>query len=187
MLKRRGFTIIELMVTIAVLSILLMVGLPSYSIWMHNMRIRGAAEAVQNGLQIARATAIARNTQVSLVFPADGNLSYMIYSVISPTNMPADFRAPGAEVDIYRRYNQQEGSSNASVTMTPAGSYMVTFGSLGQRLSNPDGSGIPTQIDVGSAVSGDPAIRPLRIQISAGGATKTCDPAVTDAADPRKC
>jgi type IV fimbrial biogenesis protein FimT len=69
MLTQRGFNLIELMVTIAVLGILLMVGLPAFTDWMQNLKIRSAAESIQNGLQVARSTAIARNTQVSLVFP----------------------------------------------------------------------------------------------------------------------
>jgi type IV fimbrial biogenesis protein FimT len=83
-LNQRGFNLIELMITIVILGILLMVGLPAYTDWMQNLKIRSAAESVQNGLQVARSTAIARNTQVSLVFPVDGDLGYIVYSPISP-------------------------------------------------------------------------------------------------------
>jgi hypothetical protein len=64
---------------------------------------------------------------------------------------------------------------------------MVTFSSLGQVVANPDASFQLTQVDITSAGSTDPAIRPLRIVINPGGSTRACDPAVTDAADPRKC
>ncbi len=192
MLTHRGFTIIELMVVIVVLAVLLAVGLPSYSIWMQNLRIRSAAESVQTGLQVARATAIARNTQAMLVF-APASLSYFVYTVPNPGTPPTNYQDPDADVpsnvDMIRRHNQADDSANANVTMTPAGMYMVTFGPLGQILPNPDASATLTQIDIASAASTDPAIRPLRIVINPGGSTRTCDPAVAVSAtvDPRSC
>lgn len=188
--RKRGFTLIELMLVIAVMGILLMVGLPQYSIWMQNLRIRGAAESVQNGLQIARATAISRNTQAMLVFrPA--SLSYFVYTLPNPGTPPTDWQDPDLDtpllVDIIRRHNQADDAAGANVTMTPGAAYMVTFSSLGQVVANPDASFQLTQVDITSAGSTDPAIRPLRIVINPGGSTRACDPAVTDAADPRKC
>jgi hypothetical protein len=69
---------------------------------------------------------------------------------------------------------------------------MVTFGALGNVMSsNPDGSPILTQIDVDSATRpsvSNPAIRPLRIVINAGGSTRTCDPSPNvPVGDPRHC
>lgn len=192
MLTQRGFNLIELMITIVILGMLLMVGLPAYTDWMQNLKIRSATESVQNGLQLARATAIARNTQVVLVFPADGDLGYMVYSAISPSNLPADFRAPNtALINEVRRYSQAEESTGASVTVQPGGAYMVTFGALGNVVINPDGSPILNQIDVDSTARpsvSNPAIRPLRIAINPGGSTRACDPHPSvPIGDPRHC
>lgn len=187
--RKRGFTLIELLLVIAVMGILLAVGLPQYSIWMQNLRIRGAAESVQNGLQMARAAAISRNTQAMLVFRANG-LSYFVYTVPNPGAPPTDYQDPDLDspllVDMIRRHNQADDSS-ASATMTPGGAYMVTFSSLGQVIANPDASLPLTQVNITSAVSTDLAIRPLRVVINPGGSTRACDPAVTAADDPRKC
>jgi len=185
----RGFTLIELLLVIAVIGILLMVGLPSYSIWMQNLRIRGATESVQNGLQMARATAIARNTQAILVFqPA--SLSYFVYTVPNAGLTPADWQDPDATpgaVDMVRRHNQADDAGGASATFA-GGGYMVTFSPLGAIVANPDASAALTQIDIASATSTDPAIRPLRIVINPGGSTRSCDPSPALAADdPRKC
>lgn len=186
--RNRGFTLIELLLVIAVIGVLLMVGLPSYSIWMQNLRIRGAVESVQGGLQIARATAIARNTQAILVFqPA--SLSYFVYTVPNAGTPPADWQdpdgTPGA-VDMVRRHNQAD-DANATVAMTPANGYMVTFSSLGQVVANPDGSAPLTQINIPPLPVTNTALRPLQIVINPGGSTRACDPAVTAADDPRKC
>jgi type IV fimbrial biogenesis protein FimT len=193
MLTQRGFNLVELMITITVLGILLMVGLPAYTDWMQNLKVRSGTESVQNGLQLARTTAIARNSQVSFVFPTDNDLGYTVYSLISPSTFPADWRAPtAAEVKEVRRYNQGEDAVGTQVTVTPGGAYMVTFGALGNVMSsNPDGSPILTQIDVDSATRpsvSNPAIRPLRIVINAGGSTRTCDPSPNvPVGDPRHC
>lgn len=192
MLTQRGFNLIELMITIAILGMLLMVGLPAYTDWLQNLKVRSGTESVQNGLQLARATAIARNTQVSLVFPVDNDLGYTVYSLVSPSTFPADWRAPtAAEVNEVRRYSQGEDAAGTAVTVTPGGGYMVTFGALGNVVINPNGSPILTQIDVDSATRpsvSNPAIRPLRIVINPGGSTRTCDPSPNvPVGDPRHC
>jgi type IV fimbrial biogenesis protein FimT len=186
--RNRGFTLIELLLVIAVIGILLMVGLPSYSIWMQNLRIRGATESVQGGLQIARATAIARNTQAILVFrPA--SLSYFVYTVPNAGLTPADWQDPDATpgaVDMVRRHNQAD-DANTTVAMTPANGYMVTFSALGAIVANPDASAQVTQIDIPPPPVTNTAIRPLRIVINPGGSTRSCDPSPTLAVDdPRK-
>jgi type IV fimbrial biogenesis protein FimT len=192
MLTQRGFNLIELMITIAVLGMLLMVGLPAFTDWLQNLKVRSAAESVQNGLQLARSTAIARNTNVSFVFPLDNDLGYIVYSPISPSNLPADFRAPAAGlINEVRRYSQAEDAVGATVAVTPGGGYMVTFGALGNVVINPDGSPILGQIDVDSAARpsvSNPAIRPLRIVINPGGSTRSCDPHPNvPVGDPRHC
>jgi prepilin-type N-terminal cleavage/methylation domain-containing protein len=50
-----GFTLIEVMITLAVLSLLIMIGLPGMATWMQNTQIRASAEATQAGLHTARA------------------------------------------------------------------------------------------------------------------------------------
>jgi prepilin-type N-terminal cleavage/methylation domain-containing protein len=61
---RAGFTIIELMITLAVLGVLLALGMPSISSWLQNTQIRTAAEGMVSGLQLARAEALRRNANV---------------------------------------------------------------------------------------------------------------------------
>ena len=60
----RGFSLVELMVTVAVLSLLMTLAVPSFNEWIQNGRIRTAAESIQNGLQVARAEAVRRNARV---------------------------------------------------------------------------------------------------------------------------
>ena len=59
-----GFSLIELMITLAVLGMLIMIALPNMGTWIQNTQIRTAAEGMQAGLQLARAEALKRNTTV---------------------------------------------------------------------------------------------------------------------------
>ena len=62
--RQAGMTLIELMIGIVLLAILLALGAPTFFRWTQNSQIRNAAEAVQNGLTLARAEAVRRNTTV---------------------------------------------------------------------------------------------------------------------------
>jgi type IV fimbrial biogenesis protein FimT len=59
-----GFSLIELLVGITIMGILLVMGVPSFKNWIQNAQIRTATEAIQNGLEMARAEAVRRNALV---------------------------------------------------------------------------------------------------------------------------
>ena len=73
--KLRGFTVIELMISIIVLVILITIAMPSFMAWLQNIQIRNASAAVLSGIQRARAEAVGRNTNVNFVMAADSSWS----------------------------------------------------------------------------------------------------------------
>jgi len=170
--QQRAFTLIELLIGLAIFGILIVSALPSYTAWIQNTKIRNAAEAVQNGLQLARSEAVTRNTNVQLVFGAD---SAWTVSVVAP------------EQTLQSRAAEQ-GSADVTVTRSPANS-TVTFNSLGRVTTNVGGSTGFTQVDlsVPPATMAANLARPLRVTISAAGRVRMCDPAITDSADTRFC
>ena len=61
--KHRGYTLIELMITLTLFGILLAAAIPAFSTWTANARVRSVAESIQNGLRLAQTEAVRRNRQ----------------------------------------------------------------------------------------------------------------------------
>lgn len=62
--KSSGFTLIELMIALAIMALLIALGVPSFVDWIRNIKIRSTAEAFTASLQTARTEAIKGNTTV---------------------------------------------------------------------------------------------------------------------------
>jgi len=65
----RGFSLVELMVTIAVLAILLAIGIPSFASLIASNRLTSATNELVAALQTARTEAIRRNVRVTVCPP----------------------------------------------------------------------------------------------------------------------
>lgn len=168
----KGFTLIELMVTIVVLSILAFLALPSYRSWIQNTQIRTAAEGILSGLQLARSEAARRNTSMEMRIEGGAGWTVRVSST-------------GA---VIQTRPAQEGTANAVVTITPGGSDRVTFSGLGRIANNDDGSVPFTAVKVDS--NGIPASesRELCVIVNTTGLTRMCDPNPTLAVgDTRAC
>jgi type IV fimbrial biogenesis protein FimT len=175
----RGFTLIELAITLVVLGILLTLGMPSFTTWINNTKIRTATEGVLNGVQLARAEAVRQNLNVQFVLTggSTGGGAWTV-SAIGPS---------GALTTVQQR--TAEGSGNVIVGLTPSTSTTLTFNGVGRLLAtNPtDSSAALTQIDFcssASMLSSD--MRKMRVIIGTAGNVKMCDPQVA-AGDPRAC
>jgi type IV fimbrial biogenesis protein FimT len=77
---QRGITMMEVMVSVAIIAIVMAIGIPSLSAWMQNVQVRSTAESVLTGLQLARGEAVRQNNlaQFALTGNAAGSTSWSI-------------------------------------------------------------------------------------------------------------
>lgn len=74
----RGFTLVELMVTVAVAAILLALATPSFTSLINSNRLAGAANEMVGVLQTARMEAVRLNRTVSVCAGCDGNADSLV-------------------------------------------------------------------------------------------------------------
>lgn len=75
----QGFTLVELMVAIALATILLSLSVPSFTQTLARLRVEGASQNLATDLQLARSEAVQRRAAVNLTTAADG----MTYTLTS--------------------------------------------------------------------------------------------------------
>ena len=76
--KGNGFTLVELMIVIAVMGIMTAIAIPSYQTFMAQRRLNGAAREVMSDLMAARMKAIKVNRDVRVDFSTGGGSQYTI-------------------------------------------------------------------------------------------------------------
>lgn len=200
--KQSGVTLIELMIGIVIVSLLMVIGAPSFSLWIQNTQTRTAAESIQNGLQIARTEAVRRNANVRFnLTDAGGKVAWTVCLNVAAS--------PCATADTVQSRSGSEGGVNARAGVSlaalpspiPAGHFNtalaagaglpagVTFDGMGRVPAlNPDGTANNddiTRVDVTNAANA--GVRRMVIIIGTGGQTRMCDPALTLATNPQGC
>lgn len=180
---QRGLTLIELMVTIALLALLLGLAAPSFREWTRNNQVRTVTDALQNGARLAQAEAVRRNRQVVFFLtndatcdtdtaPADDGAFWAIRTVPIVTGDPVEVVQCGQLADVA-----------AGVAID--GPTAICFNSAGRQVANPTpgvGTATCTLDATGRStynVSATGAARALRVLVSLGGQVRLCDPART--------
>ncbi len=189
----RGFSLIELIVGIVILGVLMAMAVPRFSDWLRNTRIRSSAEAIQNGLQLARAEAVRRNATVrfQLVSAIDDTCAlattgpHWVVSMENPAGQCATAPSDTAAPRIIQVRNRAEGSQQTQVA---AGQSAFVFNGLGRLIPVPAAN---VAIDVssttgGTCVASGGSLRCLRVVVSVGGQIRMCDPALP-AGDAQAC
>lgn len=78
MKQSRGFSLVELMITVAILGIVLAIAVPSMSDFLDQRKVINAGEAVYSELQYARSEAIARSQNVFVSFSTNGTATWSV-------------------------------------------------------------------------------------------------------------
>ena len=171
--SQRGFSLIEVMVTITVVALLLALGLPSFSTGMQNRQIRTAAGAIQNGYTVGCADNIGPDGQPICPDPLQKREAN-----------EGSVNAQTAPVQWSIASNAAAGSPvfTGNLKFTPLG--RVTDDTLPAgnqaifQVSNPGG---------GNCAAAGGEMRCLSVIVTKYGQIRTCDPAVSASSDPRHC
>lgn len=77
--RMRGFTLVELLVVIGIISVMAAISLPNISGFVQASRVRSAQDQVASAIQRARSRAIARNTQWGVSFIIESPSVYWVH------------------------------------------------------------------------------------------------------------
>lgn len=193
--RQPGVTLIELIIGIAIVSVLLTAGMPSFTEWIQNTQVRTAAESLLNGLQTARNEAVRRNANVR--FNLTGTSGLVVWNVGCVTvtaDCPATIQS---RVAAEGGGNARAGISTAApASPVPTNQYStaiasggglpagVTFNGLGAIPGANIGTDI-TRIDITNVALA--TARRLVIIVGPGGLIRMCDPLLALAANPQGC
>jgi len=176
----RGFSLIEMLVAIAIIALLFKLAVPTFRTWIQNTQIRTAAHAIADGINLARGEAIRRNVPVQLQLTSLGNGNSAAWTA-------SELPAPSGTGAVVQQWSSASGASSSQIVQAPGG--IVTFNALGRVITpNPsDGSAPLLQVDVTSNNdAGDAALRNMRVVVGNGGMARMCDPNLAQP-DPRAC
>lgn len=194
----RGFTLIELAVTVAVIALLVVLAAPNLAAWMYNGRVRTTADLLQDGLRTAQSEAVKQNRVVEFVVTS---------TLPTPTAIPAA-AAAGTAVNYWYAAavpwtsgsltsNGVTVSSNtltllaSGVLSTDASQVTITtnaptlcFSPYGRltAVSNDPTTGSPVVCSVPTATTtyqinpvASARAHPLDVTVSMGGQIRMCD------------
>lgn len=185
---QQGFSLIELMVTLTILSLLLLIAAPMFSTWIANARVRSVAEEMANGLRMAQSEAMRRNrptvfvvtnsTPAKSATPAADGRNWYVQA------LPL---ASGATSETTSTSDYVQGGNYASqseVTVTST-SPVLCFGSMGNLVAIAASDAVNvlgvactagTKIYTVSRTGAD---RALKVYVGVGGQVRMCDPGRT--------
>ncbi|MDM0049772.1 prepilin-type N-terminal cleavage/methylation domain-containing protein [Variovorax sp. J22R115] len=194
-----GFTLIEMLVTMVVLTILVGLAMPSMSAWIRNSRLRTVSDSLQDGLRLAQTESLRRSRQVVFSLTDDKATSTTYTAKRNGKNWVIK-TVPSMMADETSAFIESGVLTDLGSTISITGPASICFNSLGRVVAN-DNPGenagtcsLPTSappVQTYGVTYSDlnlGADRPLQVNVALGGQVRLCDPAKTlDATHPDGC
>ena len=179
----RGFTLIELMVTVVLMGILITLAFPSMSEWMRNSRVRTVADTLQNGLRLAQNEALRRSRQTVFSLTADTNPADGLTAAANGANWSVNFVPLLTGESTDPTFIEGGGLTGLAPDGRITGPATLCFNSLGRIVDNPTpGTGVACSAATAAydvTIPNADRVRPMRVLVALGGQVRLCDPAKT--------
>jgi type IV fimbrial biogenesis protein FimT len=182
-----GYSLIEMLISIVIVAVLIATGAPAFSSWLSNKQIRTATEGMLNGMQLARAEAVRRNTTVyfSLTSSVTSSCALStsganwVVSMATPVSHCGDTTETAPAQII-----QLRSASETNKAVITSDRSQIFFDGLGRaNLALSLCVGLAT--DSGSCL-GTGSEHRLRVMVTTKGQIRMCNPAL-DSTDPQGC
>jgi len=129
--KNTGFTLIELMIAIAIISIVSIIAVPNFNDVIPRYRLKAAARDLQANMQKARLQAIKENSPVQIRFDSTNSPGFYYFDTIDDNSYTAgEFRV---DLSTYKS-NIDFGTGNATLNWNSSScsqATAITFGTRG--------------------------------------------------------
>jgi prepilin-type N-terminal cleavage/methylation domain-containing protein len=132
--KTKGFSLIELLILIAILGVLAAIAIPGFSVLLPDYRLRTAARDLQSNMQLAKIGAIKANSNWAIVF--DPGVTPGRYYLCSDPGGNGTWEGPGSDdtvektVDLARYESGVDyGHGNATFPIGATFDNEITYGS----------------------------------------------------------
>lgn len=175
MMKRcNGFTLIELMVTLAVLAIVITVAIPGFNDLIRNNRTDALSEEFVSALNFARLEAVKRTGRVSLCASDDGEdcnnadwtKGWIVFVDYANAENAAPLTVQGGQRNILKRWNKAAVGSEIAVKSNNNAVNFIRFTGLGTlaRVNNP-----PTPVVIDAKLQGCKGDRARQLTVGLSG------------------
>ncbi|MBS1169427.1 MAG: prepilin-type N-terminal cleavage/methylation protein [Burkholderiaceae bacterium] len=178
----RGFTAIELMITVVIAAVLLSIGIPSFRSLIDNQRITTAVNDLYAAILLARAEAVQRGGRVDLA-PLDGTNWQKGYAVFVE-NKTTKTQIPDFNQDtiVYSTGPIADGITISTVFTDDATQY-IAYNGTGRTRTNAN----PQQAQMGTLSFTQNGAVKKRIKLNLMGRARICDPNSTNATEVANC
>jgi len=203
-----GFTLIELIITIAILGILIVLAMPSLSTWVQGARVNSIADFYLDGLRMARYGALQKSGASRFVLAANANGQYdwQVDWCFPTSTKPCDnggiarwsttavagsgdSNTANPSLSVFRSADSQPTSAKVAMTLTPAAVLSVYFNSQGWVNTSVQPFLRSLRFDSDPSYNPNvltPNVRPVSVAINLSGMAERCDPIVATG-DSRAC